>query len=228
MTNFVLKNIGVRPDPYRALANYRELAGNYDATCTRIESLRQRAVHALQLQPGETVFDIACGTGPTLPLLAAKVSPTGSVVGVEMSPEMAEQARQRITAMALGAQVAVAETPVHQFAPAGPADAVLLCYAHDVLQCAPSLDRLIAACKPGARVAITGMKTLPWLWGWPVNAFNLFRARRYLTTYANMDCPWRLLASRGADLQLVQTGLWGSAYVVVGTLPLKALVKEAS
>jgi SAM-dependent methyltransferase len=222
MTIFVLKNIGALPDPLRALDNYRELAGNYDTTCTHIEELRRRAVQALQLQPGETVFDIACGTGPTLPLLATEVGPAGSVVGVEMSPEMAAQARQRIAPLGLGAQVSVAETAVHSFAPAQQADAVLMCYAHDVLQCAASVDRLIAACKPGARIAITGMKTLPWIWGWPVNVFNLFRARRYLTTYANMDCPWRLLASRGANLQHIHVALWGSAYVVAGILPLEA------
>ena len=77
----------------------------------------------------------------------------------------------------------------------------------------------MAVAKPGARIALLGMQTLPWLWGWPVNVFNLYRARRYLTTYANMDRPWRLLAGRGARLRLVRTALWGSAYLVVGTLP---------
>ncbi len=94
-----------------------------------------------------------------------------------------------------------------------------MCYAHDVLQSAASVERLLAAAKPGARIALLGMQTLPWLWGWPVNVFNLYRARRYLTTYANMDRPWRLLAKRGARLRLVRTSLWGSAYLVVGTLP---------
>ena len=77
----------------------------------------------------------------------------------------------------------------------------------------------MAVAKPRARIALVGMQTLPWLWGWPVNVFNLYRARRYLTTYSNLDCPWRLLADRGARLRLVRTALWGSAYLVVGTLP---------
>jgi hypothetical protein len=81
-----------------------------------------------------------------------------------------------------------------------------------------AIDRILSLSKPGARVAMVGMKTLPWLWGWPVNCFNLYRARRYLTTYAGLDCPWRLLQERDADLQEVDTALWGSAYLTVGRL----------
>lgn len=223
MNSHILSNINAAPDPGRALGNYRELAASYDQTCSRIEALRLRAVDALKLQPADLVLDVACGTGPTLPLLAAQVGESGQVLGIEMSPEMAMQARQRSGACQLASRIVVMQTPVHALRLEQQADAVLMCYAHDVLQCTASLDRLIAACKPGARVAILGMRTLPWFWGWPVNAFNLYRARRYLTTYANMDCPWRLLAARGARIDLVHTSLWGSAYLVVGTMPLQAV-----
>ena len=219
MTLSVLDNLAMRPSAHRALDNYRALAKGYDATCTRIEALRLATVQALQLKPGETVFDIACGTGPTLPLLAAQVRPSGRVVGVELSPEMAALARQRVAARPGCSHVTVVRTAMADFEFGHKADAVLMCYAHDVLQSEASVDRLLAAAKPGARIALAGMQTLPWLWGWPVNVFNLYRARRYLTTYANMDRPWRLLAERRARLRLVGTALWGSAYLVVGTLP---------
>ena len=64
-----------------------------------------------------------------------------------------------------------------------------------------------------------GMITLPWAWGWPVNAVNLFRARHYMTTWANLDRPWRGLEARGARLRLVHRALWGTAYVAVGRMP---------
>ena len=115
------------------------------------------------------------------------------------------------------------ECSVETFASAQLADALLLCYTHDVLQSPAALSRLLAASRPGARIAIVGMKTLPWLWGWPVNIFNMARARRYVTTYANLDCPWRLLDERGAHLREVHTALWGSAYIAVGTLPRRQL-----
>ena len=220
MTLAILDNLATQPSALRALDNYRVMAKSYDATCTRIEALRLSTVQALELKAGETVFDIACGTGPTLPLLAGQVGPSGRVVGVELSPEMAAQARSRLAVWPDCEHVTVVQTAMADLGLKVPldhkADAVLMCYAHDVLQ---SVERLMAVAKPGARIALVGMQTLPWLWGWPINVFNLYRARRYLTTYTNMDRPWRLLSERGAQLRLVRTALWGSAYLVVGRLP---------
>jgi ubiquinone/menaquinone biosynthesis C-methylase UbiE len=221
MSLAVIDNIATQPRTQRALDNYRSLAANYDATCARIEKLRLIAVHSLALQPGETVFDIACGTGPTLPLLASAAGPVGKVVGVEPCPEMAALARARIATLPGCENVSVAQVATENFQPTAQADALLLCYTQDVLQSAEALDRLIASAKPGARISILGIKTLPWLWGWPVNFFNMYRARRYMTAYANLGRPWRLLEARGASLQLIHTALWGSAYVVTGTLPMK-------
>ncbi len=214
----VIDNLADQPSNQRAVENYRELAANYDATCTRVEALRVEVIQLLSLQPNETVFDIACGTGSTIPLLASAVGSGGHVVGVELSSEMAAQAAKRSAHLP---QATVVQTSMLDFLPSMKADAVLLCYAQDVLQCTKTIDRLIATAKPGARIALLGMQTLPWVWGWPVNLFNLYRARRYLTTYANMDKPWRLLEQRGAQLRLVRTALWGSAYLVVGNLPIR-------
>jgi ubiquinone/menaquinone biosynthesis C-methylase UbiE len=227
MTLNVIDNIAAQPSAQRALDNYRALAAGYDTTCTRIVKLRLIALHSLALQPGETVFDIACGTGPTLPLLASAVGPAGNVVGVELCPEMAALARARIAAISNHGNVSVAQTAVENFAPSAKADALLLCYTQDVLQSDKALDRLIASAKPGARITILGMKTVPWLWGWPANIFNMYRARRYMTTYTNLDRPWRLLEQRGANLQLIHTALLGSAYVVTGTMPMhKVFIRQ--
>ncbi|CAG1019917.1 cobalt-precorrin-6B (C15)-methyltransferase [Burkholderiaceae bacterium] len=214
----VLENLKAAPDAERALANYRELASDYDASCSRIEALRLLAVRALRLQPGETVFDIACGTGPLLPLLARTVGSNGRVVGVEHSPEMATLARRRVERLRLGNHVSILQCPVEQLDSDLQADALLFCYAHDVLQSPAAIDRLIQRSRPGARIAMVGMKTLPWLWGWPVNCFNMYRARQYLTTYAGLDRPWRLLERRSAQLCEIDTALWGSAYLTVGRL----------
>lgn len=215
----VLENLNARPDAARALRSYRLLAPAYDSTCTRIAVLRQRAVDELALCHGETVFDVACGTGPTLPLLARAVGPAGSVVGIELSPEMAALARQRVGSAGLHGSVEVVESAAETLRVTWPADALLLCYSHDVLQSPLALDRLIESAKPGARIVVLGMKTLPWLWGWPVNLFNLYRARHYLTTFRRLQRPWQLLEERGAGLRVVHTALCGSAYIAVGTLP---------
>lgn len=216
----LIDNLISGPDASRAMKNYRRLAKSYDGTCTRIADLRRRALVELDLQPGETVLDIACGTGSVLADLAAAVAPTGTVIGVELSPEMAALARGRVASAGLFNRVRIIEGPVEALRVAQTADALLLCYTHDVLQSPAAIDRLLASAKPDARIVVLGMRALPWLWGWPVNLFNLYRARCYLTTYRNMRRPYRLLEQQGATLREVHSALWGSAYIASGTLRL--------
>ena len=46
------------------------------------------------LKPGEVVVDLGCGGGLDVFLAAAKVGPTGKAIGIDMTPEMIERARQ--------------------------------------------------------------------------------------------------------------------------------------
>ena len=46
------------------------------------------------LRPGETVVDLGSGGGLDVFLAAAKVGPTGKAIGIDMTPEMVERARQ--------------------------------------------------------------------------------------------------------------------------------------
>jgi ubiquinone/menaquinone biosynthesis C-methylase UbiE len=53
----------------------------------------QALVGAANLQPGNRVLDIACGTGIVARLAAAAVGPIGRVVGVDLNPQMLDEAR---------------------------------------------------------------------------------------------------------------------------------------
>jgi SAM-dependent methyltransferase len=53
------------------------------------------AMDRLDLQPGERILDLGCGTGQTTVELAARVGANGRVVGVDIADEMLEAARQR-------------------------------------------------------------------------------------------------------------------------------------
>jgi SAM-dependent methyltransferase len=48
----------------------------------------------LELQPGETVLDLGSGPGLDALLAAQKVGPDGRVIGIDMTPDMLERARQ--------------------------------------------------------------------------------------------------------------------------------------
>lgn len=60
-----------------------------------VGSLRQRVVEALDLDRGDVVLDLGCGTGANLPYLREAVGPEGAVVGVDFAPGPAAIARDR-------------------------------------------------------------------------------------------------------------------------------------
>jgi ubiquinone/menaquinone biosynthesis C-methylase UbiE len=212
------KNLRHRPSRDDALARYRTLADGYDTTCSRILSIRQAAIEALQLKGGETVFDVACGTGSTLVDLAERVGPEGTVIGIEQSPEMAARAWARLYDRNLPGRASVVIAAVEDAALPRRADALLLCYTHDVLQNERAVNNLIRHARPGARVAIAGMRFLPWPWGAPINVFTGYRARRYLTTYRGLRAPYQPLMKHCPDLRIVRTYHLGTSYVAIGTL----------
>jgi ubiquinone/menaquinone biosynthesis C-methylase UbiE len=78
--------------------NTANAAPGYDRHMRRFARWQRMAVDRLELQPGETVIDVGCGTGLTFPLLEAAVGETGKIVGIELSPEMVSQARERVAA----------------------------------------------------------------------------------------------------------------------------------
>ena len=49
------------------------------------------------LRPGEVVVDLGCGGGLDVFLAASKVGPSGKAIGIDMTPEMLELARQNAT-----------------------------------------------------------------------------------------------------------------------------------
>lgn len=57
---------------------------------------RKAGIAALAPRPGDQVLDVGCGTGLNFDLLQAAVGPTGTIVGVDASSRMLDQARRRV------------------------------------------------------------------------------------------------------------------------------------
>jgi SAM-dependent methyltransferase len=210
----LLSNLRRQPDRDVSLQRYARLAPHYESATSKIRDVRRCAIERLALQPGETVFDVACGSGAMLADMALRMGPQGRAIGIEQSPDMAALARKATSGIA---QVELHVCPVEEFVAPRPADALVFVYAHDVLQNPAALANVFNQGRPGARVVTAGLRLLPW-WGLPINAWVLWGARHYLTTWHGLGCPWRLLLAWCPDLQIAQRFHNGTTYLAVGTV----------
>jgi len=196
------------PDPGRARALYRAHASGYDASARRTMRLRRRVISLLALQSGQTVLDVACGTGLSFAWLREGVGESGRVIGVELSPEMLRLARARCEREGWR-NVTLIESDMAAVDIPGRLDAILFNFAHDVIQSPRALARIFAAARPGATVAVAGMKYPPW-WLAPLNPWVRSRARPYMTTFAGLEAPWRPL------LEYLEPFEWQSIHFTTG------------
>ena len=145
----------------RHIETYRRKARHYDVTTQlyfRQWAHRRRAVQALRLRPGDSVVEIACGTGLNFPLIEREIGPEGRIVGVDLTDAMLVQAQHRIETSGWS-NVSLVQADSAEFAfPAG-VDAILATYPHALL---PESARVIAhgaeALSEGGRWVVLDLK----------------------------------------------------------------------
>jgi arsenite methyltransferase len=79
------------------LAAYNLVSSGYD-TQRYVRVCAHRLVELLGLHSGAQVLDVATGTGWAAMAASGTVGPTGHVVGVDMTPEMLQEARRKMAA----------------------------------------------------------------------------------------------------------------------------------
>lgn len=124
---------------------------------------RESAFELLNLPAGSHVLDLGCGTGLNFAGLQRMIGPTGSITGVDASPQMLEQARRRadragwdnVTLVAADA-TALASADLGKRAPF---DAALSTYALSLMTpWQAALEAMIAATRVGGVVAVVDMQ----------------------------------------------------------------------
>ena len=101
---------------------------------------RRRAIAALELQPGATIVEIGCGTRLNFRLLQESIGLSGRLIGVDLSTDMLEQARQRVAAKGWS-NVELVQARAADYDFPSSVDAVLSTFA---LSLEPRFDEVIA------------------------------------------------------------------------------------
>src|SRR6202012_4548037 len=147
------------------IETYRKKAKHYDVTSRLYpvpgypqRTQRLRAVHALGLHTGDTVIDMACGTGLNFSLLQKAVGPGGRIIGVDLTDAMLARAQDRGKANGWS-NVSLVQSDAAGFAfPAG-VKAILSTYAMtQVPECAEVIAHGARALAGGGRWAVLDLK----------------------------------------------------------------------
>lgn len=158
----------------RTIAWYHRIAPIYDWLCGPLYARPRRgALQMLDLQPGETVVDLGCGTGLSLPGLSKAVGNHGKVIALDATSRMLKRAQRRCERQGLNnVQLVAGDLLAQDFAPSlknelHAADAIVCSY---VLAITPQWREFFAAAKalqkPGGRFVLVDTRPLQGGWRW--------------------------------------------------------------
>jgi arsenite methyltransferase len=205
----------LRTDNEISIEKYRSKAASYDASAEFTMPLRERTIALLQLKPGDVVLDVGSGTGLSYGLLSMGVGPKGRVLAFEQSRDMFARAEERVDREALSNvwhRLGYAESVQLPQAP----DAILFNYVHDVSRTPEAIANILRQAKPGARIAMAGVKFFPW-WTGPLNILAWAKNRPYNAKAADLWAPWDIVQGYCDQFQRESTQ-WGMGYIAQGRL----------
>jgi ubiquinone/menaquinone biosynthesis C-methylase UbiE len=147
------------------IETYRKKAKHYDTTSRLYpapgypqRAQRLRAVQALALRPGDTVVDVACGTGLNFPLIQKMIGPDGRIVGVDLTDAMLDRAQDRIRTNGWS-NVSLVQSDAVAFDFPTEVDAIVSTYAlTQVPDCAAVINHGAAALSSGGRFVVLDLK----------------------------------------------------------------------
>jgi ubiquinone/menaquinone biosynthesis C-methylase UbiE len=147
------------------IETYRKKARHYDITSRFYpapgypqRAQRLQAVQALGLRRGDSVVDIACGTGLNFSLIQHAIGPEGRILGVDLTDAMLARAQHQIATNGWS-NVTLVQADAAEFEFPTGADAILSTYAlSQVPECAEVIAHGAAALSRGGRWVVLDLK----------------------------------------------------------------------
>ncbi len=144
---------------------YRQRAKGYDASgISALETWRKEAVKLLNLERGDLVVDIGCGTGLNFALMQEAIGPEGRIIGIDLTDAMLDQARLRVAEHGWK-NVELVQRDAAQYEFPIQVDGIIATFA---LTFVPECERVIQngcqALAPGRQLVVLDMA---WPTGWP-------------------------------------------------------------
>ena len=211
----------------RLIETYRKKAKHYDVTSRLYpapgypqRAQRLRTVQALGLRPGDTVVDMACGTGLNFPLIERVIGPGGRIIGVDLTDAMLARAQDRIQANGWR-NIRLVQADAAGFGFPAHVDAIVSTYAlSQVPECAQVIAHGAAALTVGGRLAVLDLKvpgpTPKWLAQLGTAVVRPFAAIDQWI----MRRPWEVIRAAMqqelADLSWAELS-FGTAFLAVGS-----------
>ncbi len=175
--------------------------------------LRERTIASLHLQPGQSVLDIACGTGRNFALILEKIGPTGKLVGVDYTAAMLARAQERVETEGWN-NVELIQGDAAQIDLRQTFDAALSTLAIGVIpDYSGALDRMINRLRPGGWLAIGDAK-LNTRWYGPLLNWIAYGLGYGAAEVMNRK-PWELLREQLGDFHYEEWA-WEFFYVAAG------------
>ena len=147
------------------IATDRKKAKHYDLTSRLYPApgypqrgQRLLAVQALGLRAGDSVIDLACGTGLNFGLIEQVIGPAGRIVGVDLTDAMLARAQERVARNGWS-NVSLVQADAVSFDFPAPVSAILSTYAlTQVPECAEVIAHGAAALSSGGRWVVLDLK----------------------------------------------------------------------
>ena len=167
---YPVRRIGLpHPTCERVRRWYRYFAVPYDRLINLVllgqeGRLRKKTVARLRLKPGDTVLDLACGTGRNFAFLMTQIGPAGQLIGFDFTPEMLARAERRVLRQGWD-NVTLIRGDAAELALDLSVDAVICTLAMSVIPgYRKAIRRAVAVLRPGGTLAVGDVRLSdrPW------------------------------------------------------------------